>query len=156
MQKFLVFKDEQRHEISPLSYREFMALDLWGCASDMAFAAWLRHNRLVEIEDFTHEALAESDIEVHLTSRQYEVNPTGDGDTWIALPSPITGRRPLSKPEGDFIVEAIKSRINEGFADEHSIPNCEVRLLSFEIETLIVDGCTVILEPRGQQGEPSS
>lgn len=99
MQKFLIFKDGQRYEISPVDYREFMALDLWQGASDMAFVAWLRHNQLVQIEDFTDEALAESDIEIHLTFRQYDVNPSGDGDTWIALLSPTMGTWPLSKSE---------------------------------------------------------
>lgn len=57
MRKFIKFADGQLVELSPLTYKEFMAIDLWCNASDTAYAAWLGYNKYVEATDYTEEAL---------------------------------------------------------------------------------------------------
>jgi len=96
MRKYIKFTDDgHRHELSPLTYAEFMSLDLWGDgSSDMAFAQWLRHNKLREIDDFNEEALSDSVIVIEFTQRDYEFNPSGDKVTWIKLDSSYTGVLP--------------------------------------------------------------
>jgi len=104
MRKFLVFFDSEfgkasRHEISPLNYLEFIALDMWAGASDTAFATWLRYNRLVEVRDYNSDALEHSTIELDFNNaRTYKFNPSGDGETWTIATMVVRGRQPLRKP----------------------------------------------------------
>lgn len=58
MGKYLVFSDGEAVQLSPITCNEFMAIDLWYGASDMAFDAWLRKNKLSEARDFNEEALS--------------------------------------------------------------------------------------------------
>lgn len=41
MRKFLRFADGEVVELSPLSYLEFLALDLWCGSSDLAYQDWM-------------------------------------------------------------------------------------------------------------------
>lgn len=60
MRKYILFKDGQRAELSPVIYQEFLALDLWCGGSDTAFDAWKRKNGFVEALDYRQEALKEA------------------------------------------------------------------------------------------------
>jgi hypothetical protein len=109
MRKFIKFTDSTTiYELSPLIYAEFMSLDLWGGASDMAFDQWLRHNTLRELDDFNEDARSDSVIIVDLTHRDYAFNPSGDAVTWVKLESPFTG----SLPPGGGLSGSIKRAVN--------------------------------------------
>jgi hypothetical protein len=97
MQKFIKFIDNTQYEISPLSYAEFMSLNLWNGASDIAFKQWLNHNNLIEVDDFNADALEQAVILINLTTRKYEVNPKGDEITWVELAVSTIGNYPLRK-----------------------------------------------------------
>jgi len=93
MRKMLCWPDGTSEEITPLTYAEFVKLELWSGASDMAYAAWLRHNKLHEISSFDIDALNGNGddskrawLEIRLDPRlePYEFNISGDGETWAA------------------------------------------------------------------------
>jgi hypothetical protein len=126
MRKFIVFADDanlgpaSRHEITPINYIEFMALDLWSGASDMAFAAFLRKNNLVEVDDFNDESLKNSSLAIEFTNRSYLVNPSGDGETWVMLMEDMPydnrrGKRPLYKSEQAYLIPALHASAPQGF-----------------------------------------
>lgn len=97
MRKFIRFADGVTVELSPLSYHEFMALDLWSGGSDTAYAAWLRKNGYVEVSDYCEEALADATFSIELTpvsNDQLLFDPEGDGN-WrnfimLAVPKPMS------------------------------------------------------------------
>lgn len=72
--------------LTPIFYQEFMALDLWSGASDMAYAEFLRHNELADPADYDEEVLKISYF--ILTEGEYhlEFNPSGDDNGWITVP----------------------------------------------------------------------
>ena len=74
MRKFIVFADGTKNELSPLTYNEFMNLELWTGASDMAFDMWKRKNDLHEIDDFWDHVVEAAHIEIELTVRDYLFN----------------------------------------------------------------------------------
>jgi len=59
MRKLLTLSSGRVVEVSPLTYGEWMALDLWSGASDMEFEAWLRANKLDDPNDFVEEMFDE-------------------------------------------------------------------------------------------------
>ena len=82
--RVLVGADGSRHDLSPLTYDEFLALDLWQGGSDTAFEQWLRHNKFQEVRDFREEFRETAKIEtVTVPDRDFEFNPSGDDETWI-------------------------------------------------------------------------
>lgn len=62
MRKFLKFADGTQVELSPLTYAEFMALDLWVGASDSAYTMWLYHNKLKEAQDYRDDSLLSAEF----------------------------------------------------------------------------------------------
>ena len=96
MRKFIRFSDGVVVQLSPISYYEFMALDLWTGASDTAYAAWLHKNGYVEVSDYCEEALADATLSIELTpvsNDQLLFDPDGDGN-WrnfimLAVPKPM-------------------------------------------------------------------
>ena len=57
MRKFLKFDDGELVELSPINYKEFMAIDLWYGGSDLAYNAWLHKNGYKDPLDYREEAL---------------------------------------------------------------------------------------------------
>lgn len=83
MRKFLVFDNGTEVELSPLSYREFMALDMWSGSSDMAYEEWVAHNNYATADEYSAETLASSAFRVTLEPvdlRQFEFDPNGSGN----------------------------------------------------------------------------
>lgn len=60
MRKFIQFADGSRRELSPLTFEEFIYLEMWTYVSDTAWGQWKRKNDFVELEDFNEETLAEA------------------------------------------------------------------------------------------------
>lgn len=83
MRKFITFKGGIKVELSPLSYKEFMALDLWSGGSDMAYAAWLRKNDYEDVNDYSLESLQDATFSIELTPISKDrmlFDPEGDGN----------------------------------------------------------------------------
>lgn len=57
MRKYIVWEDGDKRELTPISFKEFMALDLWSGGSDLAWDAWLYKNNFCEADSFEDEAL---------------------------------------------------------------------------------------------------
>lgn len=57
MRKFIKFDDGEIVELSPITYKEFMAIDIWNGGSDIAYDEWLRKNGYVEADQYRIEAL---------------------------------------------------------------------------------------------------
>jgi hypothetical protein len=72
--------------LTPITYREFTKLDLWFGASDMAYAEFLRHNKLADLADYNEEVLAIAQLVVTAGDYHLEFNPTGTEDGWITVP----------------------------------------------------------------------
>lgn len=60
MRKWLRHADGTVVELSPISYKEFMCIDQWKGASDMAYEAWLRFNGYVDPLDYSEETLEQA------------------------------------------------------------------------------------------------
>ena len=107
MRKFFLFQNTGiQHEISPLSYYDFLSLGLWSGSDDkertsfgpavVAFSKWLRHNELYEPSSFNKESMAHAVVLLNPTPRNYEFNPSGDGETWVTLAEWTAGNRTVS------------------------------------------------------------
>ena len=71
MRKYVKLADGQELNISPITYQEFMILNLWTGASDMAWEAFLRRNGFEDPRDYRDETLKGS---VFLIDQFYSVN----------------------------------------------------------------------------------
>lgn len=100
MRKFIRFKsDGEREELTPLTFEEFTSLGLCAGADDVEWRRWLVHNELVEVREYTDEALADSVVEIDpIAVRILEFNPSGDGVTWESLHDLAIGMYPLDRP----------------------------------------------------------
>lgn len=59
MRKFLVWPDGHKIELSPISFKEYMILGLWGSSSE-SWDQWLRVNNYEEPESYCAEFLYKS------------------------------------------------------------------------------------------------
>ncbi|GGD87320.1 hypothetical protein GCM10011390_02540 [Aureimonas endophytica] len=64
--------------LPPLTFDEFIALDMWSGSSDAAYAAWLRANVFTDPRDLSDETLATH----HLVLVRHE----GDPEEWLFDP----------------------------------------------------------------------
>jgi hypothetical protein len=78
MRKFLVTADGNEYELSPLTQEEFTKINLWCGGDDMAFDAWLRANRLHELDSFRSEVLQQSVIEMRNETVDLLFDPSGE------------------------------------------------------------------------------
>lgn len=77
MRKFLICPGNTEYELTPLSYDEFVKLNLWTGGSDLAYAAWLRANNLHELDSFRAEVINNGIIELRDGTREFVFDPTG-------------------------------------------------------------------------------
>jgi hypothetical protein len=81
--RVIVGADGSRHDLSPLTYEEFLSVNMWQGMSDVAFDQWLRHNNFQEVCEFREEFRKTAHIEtIIVNDRPIEFNPSGDGETW--------------------------------------------------------------------------
>ena len=87
MRKWLKFEDGHIVELSPLTYEEFMCLDHWVGASDMAFDNWLRKNELHEASSFNEESLKTAQFYITEDTKnlvfQRNLDSNGDLEEWL-------------------------------------------------------------------------
>ena len=118
MRKFILFKDtNEKFEMSPLLYMEFVSLGLWGLKegytlggfqtgflfqSINAFSTWIRHNNLYITADFENRERDSNGYYVNAVTvvepgtRDYEFNPSGDEVTWVKLTDSVIGDKALT------------------------------------------------------------
>lgn len=83
MRKYIVWEDGHKRELTPLSFKEFMVLDLWTGGSDLAWSAWLHKNNFHEADSFNDEALDEGKFVI--TDEPLEFSKllfSVDGERW--------------------------------------------------------------------------
>ena len=85
MRKRLISTDGSEYILPPISYTEFMVLDLWSGDSNMAYATWLSKNDFHEADSFNEEFLQTTALILDYVPSQSIIwfNPSGDGETWI-------------------------------------------------------------------------
>lgn len=86
MKKELIFSDGKRFTLSPLTYDEFVKLNLWDGGSDSAWNRWCWHNGYVQLGDYKPEYLRTARIKIDLAAvLDPEFNLSGDDMTWVKL-----------------------------------------------------------------------
>lgn len=86
MRKFLRFEDDSVVELSPITYREFLAIDQWSGSSDMAYEDWMRHNGYEDADNYCDDTLANASFSVSLEPippERFEFSV--DKETWKPL-----------------------------------------------------------------------
>jgi hypothetical protein len=119
MRKYIKFSDNTMHELSSLTYDEFISLDLWTGASDIAFASWLSHNKLSELDSFNDETKSDSVIVVEIAHRSFEFNPSGDEKTWIVCDKSVIGIKPPGGGLSLVETHVVNAILKKKYGDYH-------------------------------------
>jgi len=89
MRKFLCFKDGSEVELPPISYHEFLAIDLWVGSSDSEYSKWLSHNGYEEAEDYKDEVLNEASIRISFNNIERFEFSEDCGENWKCMDTSI-------------------------------------------------------------------